>query len=291
MLFVVYLLLKSEKREKMMNAHILFMFIGLTSCVAHKKSSVDSAIKKEVTYFHVTRESTRVNFTITHPTQPILGFDRETSQISFTDDQGNDLFKTGAMKKKNWEKENPTHYSHQVNGPTENCISKKKQETFHNTPNPNLIILRASANTQPSAKSEAVLLKGTIDIWLPSKKIQTATLTLQDIKSGQTSTVGNHKILFKRNGFGGGKHGEYTYYSIQSTAEIKSAQIDTTKAEVPTDTIVSFYVSKDLTPKVKVYDNDLPPDTEVIVTYIEKVKESVPINFKIGPRFDYLYSK
>ena len=264
-----------------------------TSFVAYGEDNISSAIKKEVTYFHVTRESTRVKFTITHPTKSILGFDRESSQMSFIDDQGNDLFKIGAMNKKTWEKNNPNSYSFGVdnNGSTDNCISKKNQSTFHNTPNPNLIILQASANTPPSAKSETVLLKGTLDVWLPSEKTQIAILSLRDITSGKTSTIGNHKILFKRSIVGGGTGGSYTSYSIQSTAEIKEARIKEAKAEMTTGAIITFKMSKAFVPSIKIYDNELPPDTEVIVTYAAKVKESIPIDLRIGPTFDFLHTK
>jgi hypothetical protein len=205
--------------------------------------------------------------------KPLSGAEIETSEISFSDSTGKDLFAEGKKTKAAY-KDGDRVYGGA--GEFDNSLYAMLPEHIgRDKVKPGTVYLRCHALTIPAEKATGVSIKGKLTVYTDTGKTKTATITKAQLTSGKPFKIDDLTIEFQ--GFGGGSYNNrnYSSFEFRSLAALKKITVESAdESKLPV-----IFDGKE----IKAYDKELTDTDKIEITYSLPEKSVVSIDIEVTP--------
>lgn len=271
------------------------MFFALTlsaSLCAESVSKVnyriDSFSMQQVREHRVHKEmpGTWLVVSLVHPEKKLIGIDIKNSEISFTDDQGTDLFEAGRTQDKIW-KRNSSSYSPSSEAIKENSLSMAFRSTYdRREKNDREAMFQCYATALPAAGAQKLHIQGSLVLLTESKAIETQIVTIADLL-GDKVMLGDQELNLRDNG-GGVYTGKNTFVRRDCKSNVDIKSIELVEKTDQKYTIRFEYSKRSNSPSVLVFKKNVKLTDKVKIEYGIPDRETVQIDMAVGPGVSFL---
>ena len=229
-----------------------------------------------------------VVFSVSHDKKKISGADTAASEVSFTDDKGNDLFALGVKQRKTWDGSKRRFGTRRP----ENCISMLDRSIFDKNENKGEILIKCHALSLPSAGATSLLIKGKLVLLCAPKTFEKQIVSVKDLQVGKGIKLGKHDLKFGK-GLSGLINGE-SFIGLTCDTDVVIKAVSIQGGKDSQRQLISFNESRSQhvqLPIIEIFKDNINPTQKIEIEYFVPEKEILDLNLKIGPNFSFISEK